>query len=132
MGEEAMAGRCLCRDLAFEVTPPTLWCAHCHCTMCQRAHGAAFVTWVGIAEESLHLHAAETLVWYRSSESAERGFCRRCGSTLFFRSRQWPGEIHVVRANFDGAIDREPSGHVFWQSHADWVELGDDLPRRPS
>ena len=131
MNSEPLTGRCLCGALVFEVTSPTLWCAHCHCSMCQRAHGAAFVTWVGVAEESFRLRASETLVWYRSSELAERGFCGRCGSSLFFRSSRWPGEVHVALANVDHEIDREPEGHVFWDAHVDWVTLGDDLPRRP-
>lgn len=38
-------GRCLCGALQFSVRFPTKWVAHCHCTMCRRAHGAAFVTW---------------------------------------------------------------------------------------
>ncbi len=124
-------GGCLCGGLRFEIDSPTKWCAHCHCNMCQRAHGAAFVTWVGADTERFRVTAgADLLVWYRSSADAERGFCRRCGSTLLFRSARWPGEVHVVRANLDGPLDREPTVHVFWDGHVEWVELGDGLERR--
>ena len=40
-------GQCLCGDLRFEADFPSQWVAHCHCTLCQRAHGAGVVTWVG-------------------------------------------------------------------------------------
>ena len=43
-------GACLCGQVRFAIVPPTKWCAHCHCTMCRRAHGAAFVTWIGVPE----------------------------------------------------------------------------------
>lgn len=41
-------GRCLCGDIQFSAQLPSKWVAHCHCTMCQRSSGAAFVTWVGL------------------------------------------------------------------------------------
>lgn len=125
-------GRCLCGALQFSVRFPTKWVAHCHCTMCRRAHGAAFVTWVGADEASFELTDPEQLLrWYVSSPGAERGFCARCGSTLFFRSRRWPGEIHVVRANFDSALDRAPQAHVFYDTRVPWFEVNDALPKRP-
>ena len=37
-------GGCLCGDVRFTVDWPSKWIAHCHCSMCRRAHGAAYVT----------------------------------------------------------------------------------------
>ncbi len=129
---EIVTGRCLCHAVRFDIELPTLWSAHCHCTQCQRAHGAAFVTWVGVAEEAFTITAGKRAVtWHASSVDSERGFCRECGSTLFFRSERWPGEMHVVRANLDQEVDRKPEAHSYWDTHVDWVELGDDLPRKP-
>lgn len=126
-------GACLCHTIHFSIELPTLWCAHCHCSLCRRAHGAAFVTWVGAAQERFAITAGKrALRWYSSSTEAERGFCSECGTTLFFRSERWAGEVHVARANLDGEIDREPQAHVFYESHVPWVKLGDDLPRKPS
>jgi hypothetical protein len=101
--------------------------------MCQRAHGAAFVTWAGFDAEALQLaDGAEPLLqWYRSSPEAERGFCKQCGSSLFFRSSRWPGEVHVARANLEGALDRTPQAHVFYDTHVPWFEVNDGLPRKP-
>lgn len=125
---KSISGSCLCGAVRFSVRPPTKWCGHCHCRMCQLAHGAAFVTWFGIANQQFQLNAEATLRWYQSSAKAQRGFCETCGSTLFFRSEDWPGEMHVVRACVD-ALDRDPAGHVYMDSHVDWVELGDQLKR---
>ena len=125
------SGSCLCGSVSFEIEPPSLWCAHCHCTMCRRAHGAAFITWVGADEKRFRLHSDKSVTWRNSSPEAERGFCHVCGSTLFFRSSRWPGEMHVVLANIDGEIDRRPAAHVFYQTHVDWFEVNDDLPRKP-
>lgn len=126
--DAVLSGGCLCGTVRFEVTPPTKWCAHCHCSLCRRAHGAAFVTWFGVESSQFAVIAGERrLKWYRSSEAARRGFCARCGSTLFFESDSWPGEIHIALAHMDGPIDRAPAAHVFYDSRASWVEVGDAL-----
>jgi hypothetical protein len=125
---EPITGACLCEGLRFELTPPTKWCAHCHCGMCRRAHGAAVVTWIGAYSESFRLTAGGDLLrWYQSSPTARRGFCGRCGSTLLFEGERWAGEIHIARASVAGAIDREPMAHVFFDQHVSWLQINDDL-----
>lgn len=124
-------GSCLCGAIGFEVDLPSKWCAHCHCTMCRRAHGAAFVTWFGVESGHFRLTSGvDVLTRYASSPGATRSFCSRCGSSLFFESTRWPGEVHVVLANLDGELDRAPQAHVFWETHVAWAIPGDDLPRK--
>jgi len=128
--DSSLTGRCLCGAVRFEILPPTKWCAHCHCSLCRRAHGAAFVTWFGVERAQFAMTSGEEfLVWYRSSPPARRGFCGRCGSTLFFESTRWPDEIHIALAHMEGAIDRAPAAHVFYDTHVDWFEVSDDLRR---
>lgn len=128
--DHGFTGGCLCGSVRFGVTPPTKWCAHCHCTLCRRAHGAAFVTWVGVDADQFRLDQDATLQWYESTPGAFRGFCRTCGSTLLFRSDRWPGEMHVTRASFDAEIDRPPAGHAYYSTHVDWARVDDGLPVR--
>jgi hypothetical protein len=126
-------GRCLCGDIEFSAQLPSKWVAHCHCTMCQRSGGSAFVTWVGLDEDRCEIDDPHSqLTWYLSSDLGQRGFCSHCGSTLFFRSQRWAGELHVTLANFTGPVDRAPQAHVFWDTHVDWVKLdeNDGLPRK--
>src|SRR5688572_8607645 len=126
-------GRCLCGDVRFTARLPSKWVAHCHCSLCRRSSGAAFVTWVGLHEANCAIEDPHSrLTWFSSSVSGERGHCARCGSTLFFRSPRWPGELHVTLANFDGPVDRLPQAHVFWDTHVEWVALDPDdgLPRK--
>ncbi len=126
-------GQCLCGAVRFEVAPPTLFCAHCHCRWCRAAHGAAFVTWVGAAEERFrHRPGSAEPRWFQSSWQSRRGFCGDCGTTLFFASTLCPGEIHVVRTAFAGAIDREPGCHVFYDQRAEWFEPRDGLAKYSS
>jgi hypothetical protein len=125
---EVIHGSCLCGAVRFEVTPPTKWCAHCHCSQCRRAHGAGVVTWFGAPHASFRLIAGEEqLQWHRSSSTARRGFCGRCGSPMFYEGERWPDEIHVARASVAGPIDREPSAHVFFDLRVGWLGVHDEL-----
>lgn len=127
---DVAGGACLCGATRFAFDLPSLWVAHCHCSMCRRAHGAAFVTWVGVKAAQFRWLADADLRWHASSPEAERGFCARCGSPIAFRSSRWPGEIHLARALIDGELDRDPQVHVFVDTQVPWVTLGDHLPRK--
>lgn len=98
--------------------------------MCRRAHGAGFVTWVGVYSDRFKFRSGEAeLQSYRSSDEAVRSFCSACGSTLLFESQKWPGEVHVVLANIDTPIDREPATHAFAEDHVSWVPLWELAPK---
>lgn len=122
-------GNCLCGVIEFTIELPSNWVAHCHCTMCQKAGGAAFVTWVGVAKNCCEIRDPDNqLQWFQSSPEAQRGFCHQCGSTLFFKSSRWPDEIHITLSNFQTPLDKTPQVHAFWDTHVNWVNFNDELP----
>lgn len=123
-------GSCFCGTVRFRVRTPTLFCGHCHCSMCRRSHGAGYVTWLGVPRAQLTIEAGEEeLTRFASSSHGHRSFCRRCGSTLFCESTKHPDQIDVVLANLDGPIDRPPQVHVYFDDRAEWVVVDDGLPR---
>lgn len=130
MSGKTAGGQCLCGKVRFSINLPSKWVAHCHCTRCQRAHGAAFVTWVGVDEPQATItDSGNTLRWFRAV-NGQRGFCAECGSSLFFRGSSWPGELHLARALFTDPLDREPQMHAYYDTHVSWVNLQDNLPTR--
>ena len=56
----------------------------CHCRMCQKAFGNYFAPLAGVHPEDF-AWVKGTPGMFRSSAAAERGFCRDCGTPLFFR-----------------------------------------------
>ena len=125
-GSDTVTGRCLCGAVAFELRLPSKWCAHCHCSMCRRAHGAGYVTWAGFESDHFILNKGDHhLKWYESSPGARRGFCSTCGSTMLFESERWAGETHVALACIEGPIDREPAAHAFFDAHVHWMPIDD-------
>ena len=130
MDERITPGSCLCGAVRFEVAGALEQVAHCHCTICQRAHGAAFVTWAAVPEERVRITAGEAeLTRYRSSDIGERSFCRRCGSSMFCTLDTHPGVVDVAVACLAHDHGAVPRVHVFWDDRAGWVELADPLPR---
>jgi hypothetical protein len=126
-------GSCLCGAVRFEVKLPTRFCVHCHCSMCRRNHGAAFVTWFGVPKTSLRFLSGEpTLMRYQSSDHGNRSFCSRCGSSLFCELDRDPETIDITLASMLGPIDRAPQAHVYFDTHVEWVNLVDELPKMGS
>ena len=118
-------GKCLCGAVQFELDMPTNWVAHCHCSLCRRAHGAAFVTWASVPHDQFRILAGEEhLVRYDSTPRATRSFCGICGSTLLFQSKtKWKDETHIAVANIDDALDKLPEAHGFLADRVEWLVL---------
>ena len=80
--------------------------------MCQKQHGAAAGSYADVASAGLVFEQGADLVTeYASSEHGRRGFCRVCGSNLFWRSTASPERIGVTLGTlepaYDGAVERE-------------------------
>ncbi|WP_111265906.1 GFA family protein [Marilutibacter maris] len=133
MSQTTAAGSCLCGRVRFLVRMPVKWVAHCHCTRCRRAHGAAFVTWVGMEEARVGIEDPEgALRWHVAVGGGQRGFCSHCGSPMLFKGERWPGELHIARALFTDALEQLPQAHAYYDTHVDWFEVGDALPKKPA
>ncbi len=123
-------GACLCGAVQFEFTLPTLFCGHCHCSMCRQAHGAGYVTWIGVKVQQFSLTTGpDHLAAFSSSDHGKRSFCDQCGSSLFCESDSHPDVIDIVLANLHDPIDRQPQAHYYFSDRADWTVIGDELPR---
>ena len=126
--DKKVAGSCLCSAVKFSANLPSKWCPHCHCSMCRKAHGAGYVTWVGFEQEQVSFTKdTDQLAWHDSSPGAQRGFCRQCGSSMFFRSERWTGELHIALGCIDDEMDRKPQANVFFDRHVDWMPIDETL-----
>lgn len=125
---EPIKGGCQCGAVTFRAKPPSKFCLHCHCRFCRKAHGAPVVTWLGVYKEGFEVQG-DSLSWYASSRQSRRGYCRECGTMMFYTSALCPGEVHVALAVVDSGADREPAGHIFYDQRMKGVEFGDDLPK---
>jgi hypothetical protein len=80
---ERLTGRCLCAAVRFAAAVPAREFGACHCGLCRRWTGGPFLAVE--CEGALKVEIPENLGVYRSSEWAERWFCAKCGTALFYR-----------------------------------------------
>lgn len=126
-GKEGRAGGCHCGAVRYEVEGPLRPVVFCHCRQCRSIHGH-FAAYTAAPRAALRLTEARGLAWYAASGHARRGFCRECGSSLFWEPS---GADYVSIAA--GTL-REPTGlsamaHVFTADKGDYYEIGDGLQR---
>lgn len=127
------SGSCLCGAVAFEVDAFLGKAGHCHCSMCQKHTGAAFGTYASVNKESFRwLAGEENLKQYKAENGTTRTFCRNCGSSLTFHSKQPTNLIEVALAAMDGDIPVQPDYHIYVDSKVSWFEPGDNLHKFPS
>jgi len=75
----------------------------CHCRMCQKAAGNFFLALVGVPKSDLTWTRGEPAI-YMSSEIVQRGFCKACGTPLFFHRESNP-YISMTTGSFDHPED---------------------------
>jgi hypothetical protein len=76
-------GSCLCGAVHISVKTMSNKVGACHCSMCQKwAGGSLMMVDCG---SDVSFQEKENVSVFKSSEWAERGFCKQCGSHLFYR-----------------------------------------------
>jgi hypothetical protein len=125
------AGGCLCGAVRYEVDGPLRDVFTCRCVECRRWSGHLFAA-TAARREHVRLVESRGLTWIdspRSESLARRGFCRECGSSLF-----WDAPARATVCIAAGSLD-EPTGlrirgHVYVSQTSDYERLADDgLPR---
>lgn len=125
---KAHTGRCLCGRVRYEVLSELRGIVACHCTQCRRTSGH-HVAATSAPSAKLVLTNSEGLVWYRSSESAERGFCGTCGGNLFWRPIGGD-TISIMAGTLDTPTHLSIVEHIFVADKSDYYTLNDDLPKK--
>lgn len=116
-------GRCLCGAVTFSAKEVEAHVHACHCTMCRRwSGGPGFAVSVG----SIDYSGEDNISAYASSDWAERGFCKQCGTNLFYRMPEtgmtmvWAGSIDNNEAfvlTGEIYVDEKPAGYNFVGDH---------------
>ncbi|GLQ73720.1 GFA family protein [Vibrio penaeicida] len=98
-------GSCVCGAVKFSARTISPSVGTCHCSICRRWSGGPLMS-VDCGSD-IHFTGEENIQVYDSSDWAERGFCKQCGSHLFYRLKH--NQQHIVGA---GLID-DQSQFVF-------------------
>ncbi|XUU60198.1 GFA family protein [Erythrobacter sp. HA6-11] len=122
MSHSTKTGKCLCGAVQLTAQEAPDEVGVCHCAMCRRWGGGPFLeidcgTAVSFTGE-------DNISTYSSSVWAERGFCRNCGTHLFYRIKE-TGQSMIPVGLFEDEgglaldmqvfIDKKPSYYSFSQ-----------------
>jgi hypothetical protein len=128
MSEDRITGGCQCGAVRFAISGALGRASICHCRMCQKAFGAFYAPLVGVPLAAFQLTRGELAI-FRSSEEAERGFCRDCGTPLSFRYVD-SDTIDVSIGSLDEPGQARPVMQFRLESRLPWVGELDALPAR--
>lgn len=123
-----MKGGCHCGAIRYEVSGMPFDADYCHCRDCQRTTGAPVAAWMDYKKEQVRWTAGEPLE-YHSSEYIRRGFCPGCGSTLSYRSTQYPDYLTLSITSLDDPDSVSPAYHIYTDSRVKWLSIEDDCER---
>jgi hypothetical protein len=124
------SGRCLCGAVQYQLRGPIREVVNCHCGQCLRSHGH-FAAYTRLERADFVLTEDRGLKWYRSSDFARRGFCRDCGSSLFWEPSR-SGEISVAAGTIDPPTGLKTIRHIFVADKGDYYEITDGLETLPA
>jgi hypothetical protein len=112
-------GQCLCGAVRFKAENAERHHHACHCGMCRRwSGGPVFAAPVASVSFQGEVHIGR----FDSSEWAQRGFCRQCGSHLFYylkHAKQYSicvgafDEAAAFRLEREIFVDHKPPGYAF-------------------
>ena len=120
-------GGCLCGAVRYQIQGPLRSVMNCHCSQCRRTSGH-FVAATAAQRDDFSLTTATGLSWYQSSATAQRGFCKICGSSLFWQGLDKP-YIAIMAGTLDQPTHLETVAHIFVDDAGDYYHLDDGLPQ---
>ncbi|MGB3147337.1 MAG: GFA family protein [Paracoccaceae bacterium] len=115
-------GSCLCGGVTYDVTGPLRTVVACHCSQCRKTSGH-YVAATQARAADLHVRG-DTLQWYRSSATAQRGFCGRCGGNLFWRPDDRP-VVSIFAGTIDDTGALKMTAQIYCEDKGSYYDLPD-------
>ena len=121
-------GGCLCGSIRYRLQGPLRHVICCHCENCRRTHGH-YAAYTALDRACLQLTSDATLVWYHdASPDTYRGFCNRCGASLFWDAGKGSERISVAAGTLDDASGLKTVGHIFLAEAGHYYAVDENLP----
>ncbi len=114
-------GGCFCGSVRYRLEPSKYPSANCHCSMCRRISGAAFVSWMAIPVPCFEYTKGEPKKLISSSHGT-RYFCQECGTPLVCVLDEDHKNIYITICSLDQPQDFKPKGDFYVEDMLDWVK----------
>jgi len=124
---ETCQGHCLCGAVQLEGRgAPEI--SVCHCDMCLHWHGAPGMA-VMFKEGIRIIAGGDQVNVYKSSDFAERAFCRTCGSTLYYKLQDEAHPFGAQAGLFDLPAGLSIHEEIFVDEQPDYYRFDTHAPR---
>ena len=120
-------GHCACNAVRFRAKGELRGVVYCHCSQCRRQTGH-YLASTNVPDKNLEIEGADNVSWYQSSGDAKRGFCRNCGSGLFWKHGKLD-YTSILAGAFDAPSGLEGKSHIFVADKGDYYTIDDGLPK---
>lgn len=117
---------CLCESVTYELMGEPRDVVNCHCSRCRR-HTGHFMAATAIEVENLVV-SGDTLRWYDATEQVQYGFCERCGSTLFWRTRRRPDLVSIAAGTLTPPTGLKTVAAIYTDYASDYHVLDVTIP----
>ena len=92
-----------------------------------KTHGN-YAAYTNVEEQNIKFIKSTTLKWFRSSKKAKRGFCRRCGASIFFKIIG-AKNISIAAGMFSKTIKLKTIANIFVKGRMDYYKLDNRIPK---
>ena len=92
-----------------------------------KTHGH-YAAYTNVDEQNIKFIKKRTLKWFRSSKRAKRGFCNKCGASMFFKVIGTKN-ISIAAGMFDRPIKLKTIMNVFVKDKYDYYKLDNQIPK---
>jgi hypothetical protein len=126
-------GGCLCGAVRYEIAGEPAMAGHCQCRDCQRMTGTGHASMMAFPADAVKVTGALTFHGTRADtgNTANRGFCPRCGSFVASRSSGMPGVIMVSAGSLDDPSRFQPQFVVYASRGHGWDRVDAALTQFP-
>ena len=127
MKKLSLKASCLCGGIQFRTKGHHRNVHNCHCIQCMKTHGH-HAAYTAVKLNNIKFHKKKTLKWYKSSKGAKRGFCNKCGASIFFKFKN-SDNISVAAGMFNGKTGLKTMRNIFVGTKSDFYKITDKLPK---
>jgi len=119
--EQVRTGGCLCGGVRYRLIGDIRDIINCFCTQCRKTTGHHFAATAATLAQ-FELTSEKTLCWYEASSSARRGFCNKCGSSLFWQ-KHGTDRISITAGTLDQPTGLKTVKNIFVEDMGDYHVL---------
>jgi hypothetical protein len=119
---DKQSGSCLCGKIKIEVEFVNNNVGVCHCGMCRKWSAGPYLA--VDCGQNVKIENDEHLGIFNSSEWAERGFCKNCGTALFYRFKQ--NSQYIVSSELFNEVDFKLDHQIFIDKKPSYYEFANE------